>query len=349
MDHPSETLTGLVERFSPSGSEAKAVGWLVERMRALGYSSAFSDEAGNAVGILGDGPSQIVLLGHIDTVPGEIPVRTEKGILHGRGAVDAKGPLAAFVDAAARAGLVPGWQIIVIGAVEEERESDGAWHVSSKYRPRFAIIGEPSGWDRITLGYRGILRFRIHARRTIGHTAAADAGACEIAVGCWNRLVETCRRENEGRDRTFDQLTPFLGDMRCESDGFEEKATMEGSVRLPPQVLPERMTALLRSAEEEGSRVESCGTPLPAYRAEKATPLVGSLLAGIRSLNGTPGFNLKLGTSDVNIVGPAWNCPTAVYGPGDSALDHTPEERISLDDFERAVQVLSYALKRLMT
>ena len=51
--------------------------WLVARMKSLGYNETFIDEAGNAVGVMGSGPKQIVLLGHIDTVPGEIPVRVE--------------------------------------------------------------------------------------------------------------------------------------------------------------------------------------------------------------------------------------------------------------------------------
>ncbi len=66
------------------------------------------DEAGNAVGEIGapDAARTIVLLGHIDTVPGNIPVRIEAApagdVLFGRGSVDAKGPLATFVAAAAR-------------------------------------------------------------------------------------------------------------------------------------------------------------------------------------------------------------------------------------------------------
>ena len=149
------TLTGLVERFSPSGSERGAADWLVGRMQALGYSEAFVDEAGNAVGLMGTGPKQIVLLGHIDTVPGEIPVRVEEGNLYGRGSVDAKGPLACFVDAVAQVGAVDGWQMVVIGAVEEERDSDGARFIVSRYKPDLAIIGEPNRWDRISLGYKG--------------------------------------------------------------------------------------------------------------------------------------------------------------------------------------------------
>jgi [amino group carrier protein]-lysine/ornithine hydrolase len=341
------TLTGLVEHYSPTGKEAGAVAWLVERMGALGYREARADEAGNAVGVLGDGPRQIVLLGHIDTVPGEIPVRVEGDILHGRGSVDAKGPLAAFVDAAARVGAIPGWQVVVIGAVAEEGESHGAWHIAPRYHPQFAIIGEPSGWDRITLGYKGIARFTFRARQVLGHSAAPDESACEVAAGFWNSLVEICRRENAGTERTFEQLSPTLRGMRSGSDGFEEWAEVTGNVRLPIRVPPDAMAALFQEAAGGRGTVETTGTPLTAYRTAKSTPLVGALLAGIRAAGGTPGFNLKLGTSDISIVGPAWNCPMAVYGPGDSTLDHTPREHIALAEFGRAVDVLAYAMRRL--
>ena len=50
----------------------------------------------------------------------------------------------------------------------------------------------------------------------------------------------------------------------------------------------------------------------------------------------------------MNVVGPAWGCPIAAYGPGDSALDHTPEEHIDLDEYQAAIGVLASALARLM-
>jgi acetylornithine deacetylase/succinyl-diaminopimelate desuccinylase-like protein len=64
------TLFGLVSQYSPSGEEHSAVAWLVTQMKVLGYDNAFIDEAGNAVGIMGVDQA-VVLLGHIDTVPGE--------------------------------------------------------------------------------------------------------------------------------------------------------------------------------------------------------------------------------------------------------------------------------------
>src|SRR5215211_4660006 len=107
-----ETLTGLVSYYSPSGQEHEAVQWLIRRMKSLGYD-AFVDDAGNAVGLMGQGPKQVVLLGHIDTVPGEIKVEQDDTFLFGRGSVDAKGPLACFVDAVAQLGAKKGWQFVV--------------------------------------------------------------------------------------------------------------------------------------------------------------------------------------------------------------------------------------------
>src|SRR5690606_15884588 len=101
--------------------------------------------------------------GHIDTFPGEVPVRREGNLLYGRGSVDAKGPLCTFA-AAAQIEVPPDWRITVVGAVEEEcATSKGARYVLSQRLggeqppPAFCIIGEPSNWDRVTLGYKGRL------------------------------------------------------------------------------------------------------------------------------------------------------------------------------------------------
>ena len=110
-------MRGLVNIPSTSRNEGEAVEWLVARMAERGLRASV-DDAGNAVGEIGDGSTHVVLLGHIDTVPGEIAVRVEDGELVGRGAVDAKGPLAAFVAAATT--RVAGLRVTVVGAVEEE-------------------------------------------------------------------------------------------------------------------------------------------------------------------------------------------------------------------------------------
>src|SRR5207302_10653346 len=92
----------------------------------------------------------VILLGHMDTVRGHVPVKLQDGVLYGRGAVDAKGPLATFLSATAR--LVRSRRldtlqhpVVVIGAVEEESAtSRGARAVVERYRPLACISGEPS-------------------------------------------------------------------------------------------------------------------------------------------------------------------------------------------------------------
>ncbi|MFN2201675.1 MAG: acetyl-lysine deacetylase, partial [Caldilineaceae bacterium] len=56
---------------------------------------------------------------------------------------------------------------------------------------------------------------------------------------------------------------------------------------------------------------------------------------------------VKTGTSDMNIVGPIWNCPIVAYGPGDSSFDHTPDEHIEVEEYLRAVGLLSDVLSRV--
>ena len=341
------TLTGLVQQYSPSGSEAAAVGWLVARMKALGFEQTHIDPAGNAVGIRGAGPRQVVLLGHIDTVPGDVPVRIAGDRLYGRGAVDAKGPLAAFVDATAQVPPPAGWQIVVIGAVEEERDSTGARYVISHYHPDFAIIGEPSRWERITLGYKGSAWAEIEVRRPLAHTAGQAESVCETAVGVWANIRRWAETFNAGSLQVFEQVSPSLQGMSSGDDGFETWARLRISTRLPLSLPPDEWYARLRLLAADAS-ITPLGFPISAYQGGKNTPLVRAFLAGIRAASGKPGFVLKSGTADINIVAPAWDCPAVAYGPGDSALDHTPDEHISLNEYARSLEVLQSVVSQLV-
>jgi LysW-gamma-L-lysine carboxypeptidase len=343
---PYPTLLGLVQRYSPTGQEKSAVDWLVERMAGLGFGRAFADPAGNAVGVLGDGPRQVILLGHIDTVPGEIPVRLEEDSFYGRGSVDAKGPLAAFVDAVAATGALEGWQLVVIGAVEEEGDSTGARSIVEQYRPDFVIVGEPSDWERITLGYKGSAWAEITIRHAMEHSARQSESACEQAVALWSAIQSWARSYNAGRERVFDQLQVSLRGLSSGEDGFEEWGCLRVGARLPLAFPPEAWHARLEDLTQ-GAQVQQSGFAIPAYQADKNTPLVRAFLAGIRGAGGRPGFLLKTGTADLNIVAPAWGCPALAYGPGDSALDHTPGEHLQLSEYAKAVLVLQAALKQL--
>jgi [amino group carrier protein]-lysine/ornithine hydrolase len=341
-----ETLLGLVSHYSPSGEEREAVEWLVRRMTSLGYDDAFLDEAGNAVGVMGQGPKQVILLGHIDTVPGEIKVQQDEFSLYGRGSIDAKGPLACFVDAVAKVGTREGWQFVVVGAVEEERDSDGARFVANRYQPDFAIIGEPNQWDRIALGYKGSAWANITVRKRQMHTASGEVTAAESAVAVWLEIKDYVDSFNMGKIKLFDQLLLTLRGMESDSNDFEQWARLRVGVRLPLDVSPEGWYEKLKEIAD-GAIVEPIGFSIPAWACEKNTQLVRSFLSGIRSQGGEPRFVYKTGTADLNIVAPIWKCPAVVYGPGDSGLDHAPDEHIDLTDYAKAVSVLGDVLCKL--
>jgi LysW-gamma-L-lysine carboxypeptidase len=343
---PITLLTELVRHVSYSTQEQAAVDYLVSAMHTLGYDRAFRDEAGNAVGILGEGTRQIILLGHIDTVAGVIPVEIREGQLYGRGSVDAKGPLATFVCGAALAGRIPGWQVIVIGAVEEEyTTSKGAHYAATQYQPTLCVIGEPSSWDRITLGYKGRVLVDYQVARPLAHTARPEPSAAEQAVTFWNAVKSYSDSVNSTREKAFDQVMPSLRLIHSSDDGFTETAKMTIGFRLPPDIPPsvikEALTPSVGTATLQWRGEEV------AIRADKNTPLARLFLNSIRDQGGKPNYVYKTGTSDMNVVAPVWNCPICAYGPGDSAMDHTPDEHLPLADYERAIQVIAGVLRGL--
>ncbi len=330
---------------SLSGHEGELARFLVSRMESLGMT-ADVDAAGNAVGVGGDpqGNRTILLLGHMDTVPGRIAVRREAGRLYGRGAVDAKGPLATFILAASRiTESIKGVRVMVIGAVEEEANGRGAHYLCQSLSPPDAvIIGEPSGWEGITLGYKGLLRMMYRWESPVSHGASDHQTPAEKAVEYWDVLRRKALHVNEERVGQFDRLTPSLRGLRTESDGIRAWAEMDIVLRLPLDMPPERVKEFLVTRQPDETIAFQYAEP--AYRASKHTAVVRAFLRSIRAASGHPRFKLKTGTSDMNVVGPVWNCPMIAYGPGDSDLDHTPNEHIEVVEFERSVDVLANAL-----
>src|SRR5207245_10816991 len=176
-------VPGAVGSPSRGRHEGEAVEWLVAQLAGRGFRAPV-DDAGNAVGEIGDGAHHVIRLGHIDTVPGEIPVRIEGDELVGRGAVDAKGALAAFVAAATRPPA--GVRVTVVGAVEEESPtSAGARYRAALAAPDWCVIGEPSGWDAITVAYKGRLALRVTLTRHARHGDARGPTVAEEALAIW--------------------------------------------------------------------------------------------------------------------------------------------------------------------
>ncbi len=339
-------LHRMLEIRSLSGQERPLAEFLRAEMQARGFRARI-DEAGNAVGERGtaDSGPTIVLLGHMDTAPGDVPVRLDGDLLQGRGAVDAKGPLATFI-AAASTYDGPG-RVVVIGAVEEESATaKGARLAAALYQPDAAIIGEPSAWDRVTVGYKGRLLAEYQARQPSEHTAGRHPSVCDRAVSFWHRASEAIEHFNAGRSPAiFDRLQGSLRTMHSASDGLEDVATLNMGFRLPTGFnIDAWRGALIALAGEDTVRFRAYER---AVRVDKNTPLARAMLAAIRASGGQPRFAVKTGTSDLNVVAEHWSCPLLAYGPGDAGLDHTPNEHIDLTEYDKAIIIVRTALAEL--
>ena len=345
-----QLVTRAVAIPSLSGQEGEVAAYLRDWMQAHGFAAQI-DAAGNAVGERGSGPQTVVLLGHMDTVPGDIPVRVdEAGVLHGRGSVDAKGSLCAFVAAVA---ALPGEALaaarfVVVGATEEEAPSSkGARHAMHSYQPDFVLIGEPSGWAGLTLGYKGRLVAKVRVQKDNFHTAGDGTSAADDLTAGWFKVREWAAGLSAGGG-VFDAVQATLQDLKSSGDGLTQSAYASIGLRLPPGLSPVQAEDAIRAAFE-GLQVDLTFTGHEsAVRHPKDNALTRALRVAIRAQGGTPTFKVKTGTSDMNVVAELWPVPTLAYGPGDSSLDHTPQERLDLAEYDRAVAVLTDALTRLV-
>jgi len=331
----------MLRIYSPTGSEGALVDFLVKWANKNGFK-AYKDDVGNLIAEKGANyrEKEILLVGHVDTVPGMPPVRMEGKRLYGRGAVDAKAPLACFLEAAA---AVDKKRIIVIGAVDEEGDSKGARNLLGKFKPKHIIVGEPSGWSNLNIGYKGSINlFYSHVQRK-EHSSNSNPNCQERAVMFFNELSNYCQKFNIGRT-LFKQLGIKLIAINSEDDGLNERVKMRINIRAP---IGFEIEDLKKFAEEKKNKaiVDYSEFEEPVL-VDKQNKVISAFIRSIRALGGEVRFKLKTGTSDMNIL-QKYKVPLVTYGPGDSSLEHTPDECLDLDEYEKAVKILSLVLKNL--
>ena len=336
-------LADLVRIPSVSGAETRCARRLAAFLERRGREVSL-DEVGNVRAPADDG---VLLTSHIDTVPGDIPVRVEtddegREVLWGRGSVDAKGSLAAMATAAVRTGAS------FVGVVGEEVDSRGSRHVveTREAVPDAVVNGEPSGWDGFALGYRGILGGTYVGTSESGHSSRPENNAIQDAMDWW-RCVE--------REFEHDEYVPVFERVTCKpvafegglgDDGLTVEATVEVKLRIPPEYTTDAVREIADGCLRGGTvnwhdRVE------PVMESPR-NPLARAFRAAIRAREGDPRMVRKTGTSDMNIFANAWGVPIVSYGPGDSDFDHAPDERLPLPEYDRAVDVLVDVCERLL-
>ena len=363
--HPDVALLASMLRIpSYSGEEGALARFLAGQAQQRGLH-AYVDDAGNFIASTHrpeDADQQpIVLLGHMDTVRGDVPIKIEDGRLYGRGAVDAKGPLATFICATARLQSTLQRPIVIVGAVEEESAtSRGARAVVNRYHPSACIIGEPSGSEAVTIGYKGRLLVYCTVTRSSSHSAGPAQSSSEGATAFWERVrrhAEEWNQQSAPSGSAFAALQPSLRSINSEHDGLEDRTRLMIGYRLPPGYDITGLRAQLEQwAGEDDIQISFSGEEA-AIQTNRTIPLARAFNTALRANGVQPTFKYKTGTSDMNVVAPTWfqypqtemhrGSNIVAYGPGDSRLDHTPQEHIRIAEYHQAIDILTAVLQTL--
>ncbi|MCW4001210.1 MAG: M20/M25/M40 family metallo-hydrolase [Candidatus Bathyarchaeota archaeon] len=355
-------LTNLLGIYSPSGHEQDIADFIAQRMKKLGFQVGV-DAIGNVIGVVGEGEPVILLCGHMDTVAGILPLRVEEGKIYARGAVDAKGPLAAMVIAALQASKEPHFKgkILVASVVEEEATSKGVRHlITQGIKADYAIFGEPSGVENITVGYKGQIQLKVTVKTETGHASTPWVydNALEKAYELWERI-----RTHSSYPSLDPSVSPYNAVTAClvrlvggeATSVIPFEAEMNLDIRIPIQFstakVAEQLSKIIAKYQAANPEIvvkhEILDTVEP-FEVNKSSPLVHVMASSVRKVLGKPATLLhKTGTGDMNILGKAMNLPIVTYGPGDSHLDHTVDEHIEIQEYLDAIAVYKETLLRL--
>ncbi|MEV4527059.1 M20/M25/M40 family metallo-hydrolase [Streptosporangium sp. NPDC049304] len=329
-------LSRAVEISSVSADERELAEYLVEWCAERGVHAEI-DAAGNLVATRGSGDRRLLMLGHLDTVPHRWPVRWDGLTISGRGCVDAKASLVAYLETLAEMD-VPSWaQVRVIGAVEEEVTSAGAFHARDHYPADAVIVGEPSGEKALTIGYYGLLKVRLRVGHSVGHTAGQ--GVTTAA----DRMVDVLSRLRDEIGAADPQALVAVLGIHARNGGDVQVGEAVIDVRVPPALDLEHLVDLVHRVA--GPVAVEVLRATPGVITSRTSPLVKAFSRAFREEGVAPRFLAKKGSSDMNTLATTWRgVPMVAYGAGDAALDHTPDEHLDAEEFRRSRTVLARAV-----
>ena len=353
--NPTGLLLEALNIYSPTGNESRLAAYLSGCMRDLGYSKIREDGAGNAIGEIGEGTQTLMLCGHMDTVPGKLPVRMSEGRIHGRGAADAKSPLCALLLAGAQS-ADSGLRITFAGVTEEEGDGAGITNLMRRMpRYDYAIFGEPGGASKVTVGYRGRVSVSLTVKTKGGHASSPWAYMSAFAE-FESALARLKDYENSVStpDSHFNSvsITPTIiraGDFHNVLPRFCE-STLD--VRIPPGMRSTEVVEGMRGAVGKGGDdvvvTMSAGEPTEPYLADPGSNLVRAFQRAILTrLRSRPVFARKTGTGDMNTFASRSHAQCVTYGPGLLRTSHSEAEAVDVKDYLDSIEVLKEAIREL--
>ena len=319
----------LIDIESTTGQEGPVARVLAEYLRGRGYSVLEQPLEGDRINVIAAlGEPAVAFSTHFDCVPPFFPSRVEGGVLHGRGACDAKGILAAQVAAAERLRAEGETRIALVFVAGEERGSDGAKAANTlASATRFLINGEPTEL-KLGLATRGCFRVRL-----IAHGKAAHSGYPELGESAIEKLIDVL---NALRTAVWPS-DPQLGRTHY------TVGLIAGGVA--PNVIPPHAEA------EVFFRTVGAHDELRATLAATVAGRVDVqeiLELPVVRLHTVPGFETEVFAyfSDVPFL-TNWGTPL-LLGPGTIHVAHTDHEQIAMSDLDRAVDLYTGLARRLL-
>jgi acetylornithine deacetylase len=307
----------LVDIDSTTGREVEACRWLAAHLREAGFTVSEQPVGGDRVNLLAlvEPEPTVVLSTHVDCVPPFFPSRVAGGRLFGRGACDAKGALAAQVEAALRLRAAGEGRVGLLFVVGEERGSDGA-AAANDVAPgsRFLIDGEPTD-NRLGRATRGALRLRLHAAGRAAHSSQPERGvsAIDALVDALVELRTLPLPEDPDLGRTFYTVGLISGGIAPNVVSPSAEAELNFRTVGPGAEVVDRL-APLRGRVSIETVLE-----VPPVRLH-VPPGAESVVFAF--------------TTDIPLLG-RWGRPL-LFGPGSILVAHSEEESVGIDELEAA-------------
>ena len=317
-----QRLLELAESSGGSGGGGER--GVVERM-PVGDASGERAERFNLFAAWGE--PVVVMSTHMDTVPPFFPSAEDAEHIHGRGACDAKGIIAAMLAAAARLldDGVRGFGVLLV--VGEETDSAGAEAANRQPRAtRYLVNGEPTE-NRLALGTKGALYLAVEADGRAAHSAYPELG--DSAVDRLLAALARLRAVPLPSALVLGETTLNIG-------------TLAGG-RAPNVVADQaRAEVMVRTVGDTARlRAELVAALAPARVTEmRETPAMR-----LRTLPGFATTVVKY-TTDIPRLG-AWGEPL-LLGPGSIHVAHTPEERVPKSQLVEAADLYAELVRRLL-
>jgi acetylornithine deacetylase len=315
----------LTDIESITGNECAAAEFLAAHLEALaarygGRLERMEVEPGRFNVFACWGEPAVTLSSHIDTVPPFFPSREDDKYVHGRGACDAKGILAAM-SCAIESLLGEGHRNFgLLALVGEERNSAGAFHAARHPRgSKFLINGEPTG-NKLAIASKGALRCEVAARGRMAHSAYPELGVSAI-------------------DKLLDALARIRA-LRLPADPLLGASTLNigliGGGRAPNVIADQAHAELLIRLVDDGASTRALLREAAAPDADVREVLC---IPALR-LGTLPGFETTVVafTTDIPALGGAWGTPY-LLGPGSIHAAHTDSERVTKRDLHDAVGI----------